>query len=126
VCNPLSTAAGSATLKYVLENDLQGNAKRMGEHMQKRLAPVVDDTDWIAELRGRGLMQAIETVHPGGIEPDAAASARLLDECKSRGLLVGKGGLYGNVIRMAPMLTISEAEMDEGIDALIASIKAMS
>ena len=124
--NPLSTAAGSATLKYVLENDLQGNAKRMGERLHARLAPVIDETDWIAELRGRGLMQAIETVHPGGIEPDAAASARLLDECKSRGLLVGKGGLYGNVIRMAPMLTITETELDEGIDALIASIQAMS
>ena len=124
--NPLSTAAGSATLKYVLDNDLQANAKARGEQIQARLAPVVDETDWIVELRGRGLMQAVETVHPGGIEPDAAASGRLLDECKSRGLLVGKGGLYGNVIRMAPMLTITEAETDDGIDALIASIQAMS
>ncbi len=124
--NPLSTAAGRATLRYVLEHDLQGNAKARGQRLTERLAPVVDETPWIAELRGRGLMQAIEMVHPGGIEPDAAITARLLDAAKDRGLLVGKGGLYGNVIRLAPMLAITEAELDEGIDALIAAIRAVT
>jgi 4-aminobutyrate aminotransferase len=123
--NPLSTAAGRATLRYVLEHDLQGNAKAMGTRLTERLAPVVAETPWIAELRGRGLMQAIEMVHPGGIEPDAAISGRLLDAAKDRGLLVGKGGLYGNVIRLAPMLAITESELDEGIDALIAAIRAV-
>ena len=124
--NPLSTAAGRATLKYVLEHDLQGNAKKMGTRLTERLQPVVDATDWIAELRGRGLMQAIEMVHPGGIEPDSAITARLLDAAKDQGLLVGKGGLYGNVIRMAPMLAINEEELDEGIDALIAAINSLN
>ncbi len=123
--NPLSTAAGRATLRYVLEHDLQGNAKAMGRRLTERLAPVVDETPWIVELRGRGLMQAIEMVHPGGIEPDAAISGRLLDAAKDRGLLVGKGGLYGNVIRLAPMLAITEAELDEGIDAMIGAIRAV-
>ncbi len=124
--NPLSTAAGRATLKYVQDHDLQGNAKTMGAHLSERLTPVVDATDWIAELRGRGLMQAIEMVQPGGIEPDPAIASRLLDACKERGLLVGKGGLYGNVIRLAPMLAINEQELDEGIDALIGAIHATS
>jgi 4-aminobutyrate aminotransferase len=123
--NPLSAAAGRATLKYVLENDLQANAKAMGERLTARLGPVIEQTDWIAELRGRGLMQAIEIVHPGGVEPDSPTTSRLLDAAKDRGLLVGKGGLYGNVIRMAPMLAITEAEMDEGIDALIGAIGAI-
>ncbi len=123
--NPLSTAAGRATLRYVLEHDLQSNAKAMGQRLTERLAPVVEQTPWIAELRGRGLMQAIEMVHPGGIEPDAAISGRLLDAAKDRGLLVGKGGLYGNVIRLAPMLTITEPELDEGIDAMIDAIAAV-
>ncbi len=123
--NPLSTAAGRATLRYVLEHDLQGNAKAMGERLTERLAPVVDDTPWIAELRGRGLMQALEMVHPGGVEPDGAITARLLDAAKDRGLLVGKGGLYGNVIRLAPMLAITEDELDEGIDALIEAIGSL-
>ncbi len=122
--NPLSTAAGRATLKYVLKHDVQGNALKMGKRLTERLAPVVEETDWIAELRGKGLMQAIEMVHPDGIEPDSAITARLLDAGKERGLLLGKGGLYGNVIRMTPMLTITQDELDEGIDALIAAIKA--
>jgi 4-aminobutyrate aminotransferase len=123
--NPLSTAAGRATLAYVQKHDLQGNAKKMGQRLTERLAPVVAATDWIAELRGRGLMQAIEMVQPGSTEPDAGITARLLDACKDRGLLVGKGGLYGNVIRMAPMLAITEQELDEGIDALIGAIAAI-
>lgn len=123
--NPLSVAAGRATLKYVLDNDLQGNALVRGEQMTTRLDPVCAATDWIAERRGKGLMHAIETCHPGGIEPHPAAAAALLEECKNRGLLVGKGGLYGNVIRIAPMLNVTEAEMDEGCDILIDAIDAV-
>ncbi len=124
--NPLSTAAGRATLRYVRDNDLQGNAKAMGARMAERLGPVVEATPWIAELRGRGLMQAIEMVHPGGLEPDTAITAALLDACKERGLLVGKGGLYGNVIRLTPMLNITEPELDEGLDALVDAIASLT
>jgi len=124
--NPLSTAAGRATLKYVLEHDLQANALKMGQRFRERVTPVVEETDWIAEVRGKGLMQAIEMVHPGGIEPNAGAAARLLDAAKERGLLLGKGGMYGNVIRMAPMLAITEEEMDQGIDALIDAIRSLA
>jgi len=123
--NPLSSAAGLATLKYVKDADLQGNAKARGQQMQDRLAPVVEETDWIAELRGRGLMQAIETVHPDSIEPNVKAARMLLEQTKERGLLIGKGGLYGNVLRLTPMLNITEQEMDDGLDALIAAIRAV-
>ena len=120
--NPLSTAAGLATLKYVLENDLQGNALRMGKRLSDAMRPVVDRTPWIVELRGKGLMQAIEIVEPGSIGPDAGRAAALLEGCKRRGLLVGKGGLYGNAIRITPMLDVTEAEIDEGIAAILETI----
>jgi 4-aminobutyrate aminotransferase len=123
--NPLSAVAGSATLRYVLENNLQANALAMGHRLSERLGPVVDKTEWIAELRGRGLMQAIEMVHPGGIEPDPAVTTRLLDAARDRKLLLGKGGLYSNVIRMAPMLSIDAADLDVGIDALIDAIESI-
>lgn len=123
--NPLSTAAGIATLDYVLDNDLQGNAMRMGKRLTDALQPIVDRTTWIAELRGKGLMQAIETVQPGGIEPDTTRAAELLEGCKDRGLLIGKGGLYGNVIRITPMLDVSEEEIDEGVAAIAATVEAM-
>jgi 4-aminobutyrate aminotransferase len=120
--NPLSAAGGLATLRYVLDHDLQANAKAMGQTMQAGLAPVVERTEWIAELRGRGLMQAVETVHPGGTQPDAARAGRLLEACRRRGLLVGKGGLYGNVVRLTPMLNVSHDEMAEGLDAIVGAI----
>ena len=63
-------------------------------------------------------MQAIETVAPGGLEPSPFHANAMLEETKARGLLVGKGGLYGNVVRMTPMLNVTEEEMDEGLDVL--------
>lgn len=122
--NPLSAAGGLATLRYVIRNDLQGNARRMGQRLTEGLAPVVDATPWIAELRGRGLMQAIETVQPGSIQPDASRAGEVLEHARANGLLVGKGGLYGNSIRIAPMLNVTEAEIDEGVGALVEAIKA--
>ena len=123
--NPLAAAAGRATLRYVLEHDLQGNAKAMGDRLMARLQNSARGVEWIGEVRGRGLMLAIETVQEGGLHPNPAKAVAITDGCKERGLLVGKGGLYGNVVRMAPMLNISEAEVDEVaaiLDATIASL----
>ena len=123
--NPLSVAAGRATLNYVKTHNLQANAAERGVQMTDRLTPVCSATPWIAELRGKGLMQAIETVHPGGIEPNQDAAGALLEGCKDRGLLVGRGGLYSNVLRLTPMLNVTEAEMDEGLDILVATIESI-
>jgi 4-aminobutyrate aminotransferase len=124
--NPLSAAAGSATLNYVLDNDLQGNAKAMGQRFHEAMQPIVDDTPWIAELRGRGLMWAFEICQPGGSEPDPAKTVEFLEACKRHGLLVGKGGLYGNVIRLAPMLDVTAEDLDAGIDAIRSTIVDLS
>ncbi len=121
--NPLSTAAGLATLNYVRENDLQGNALRMGKRLADALGPVAEQTPWIVELRGKGLMQAIEIVEPGTIQPDASRAGDLLEGCKRRGLLVGKGGLYGNALRITPMLDVTEEEIDEGVTAILETIE---
>ena len=116
--NPLSAAGGMATIDYVLENDLQANAKVMGERFRAGLDAIAADSPWMAEVRGRGLMQAFETVQPDSTEPSPERATRMLEETKSRGLLVGKGGLYGNVIRMAPMLNATAEEIDAGVDVL--------
>jgi 4-aminobutyrate aminotransferase len=120
--NPLSAAAGRATLQYVLDHDLQGNAKQMGARFAAAMQPVADATSWIAEMRGRGLMWAFEICEPGSIEPDKTRTAEFHEACRRHGLLVGKGGLYGNVIRLAPMLNVTEDELDIGIGALNAAI----
>jgi 4-aminobutyrate aminotransferase len=124
--NPLSAAAGIATLKYCQEHDTQANAKAMGERFHARMQPVADATPWIAELRGKGLMWAFEVCAPGSLEPDKSRTMTFHEACKAHGLLVGKGGLYGNVLRLSPMLNVTEAELDEGIGALTAAIADVS
>ncbi len=119
--NPLSSAGGLATINYVLENDLQANAKVMGDRLRAGLEAIAVDSPWIAEVRGKGLMQAFETTVPGSIDPSSQHAIDMLEATKRAGLLVGKGGLYGNVIRLAPMLNVTEDEIDEGLAALQAA-----
>ena len=124
--NPLSVAAGRATLKFVEDHDLQSNAAVRGQQMTEMLAGACDTTDWVGELRGKGLMQAIECVQPGSVEPNAAAATQLIEVCKDHGLLVGKGGLYGNVIRLTPMLNVSEEEMSEGCEIIVSALNSVT
>ena len=124
--NPLSVAAGRATLKFVKDHDLQSNAAARGRQMNEMLAGACDATDWVGELRGKGLMQAIECVQPGSVEPNVTAATQLIEVCKDQGLLVGKGGLYGNVIRLTPMLNVSEEEMSEGCEIIISALNSVT
>jgi 4-aminobutyrate aminotransferase len=123
--NPLSMAAGRATLRHVVDNDLQSNALVMGDRLRGGLDSLAADNPWIAEARGKGLMQALEMVQPGTLEPDGVRTTALLEACKANGLLIGKGGLYGNVVRIAPMLNVSADEIDEGLAAIEAAITAI-
>jgi 4-aminobutyrate aminotransferase len=120
--NPLSAAGGLATLDYVVDNDLQANAKAMGERFRDGFGPIVDETPWIAELRGRGLMWAFEMTGTDSLQPDPVRTSAVLEAAKEHKLLVGKGGLYGNVIRLAPMLDVTADEVDEGIAALRSAV----
>lgn len=124
--NPLVSAGALANLKYLVANDLQGNALKQGSRLYEALLPVTDETPWIFEFRGKGLMLAIETAEPGSGDPDTARAGRLLEECKKRGLLIGKGGLYGNVLRIAPPLTVTEDEIDTASAIITSAISAIS
>jgi 4-aminobutyrate aminotransferase len=123
--NPISTAAGNAVLDYVLDHDLQANAQHVGGLLLRGLRDAVARTPIVAEVRGRGLMIGIEFVRPGTSEPDAATTVRVFDQCRRGGLLVGKGGLYNNVLRMGPPLTLTEEEAREGLDILVAAIETV-
>jgi 4-aminobutyrate aminotransferase len=123
--NPLSTAAGLAVLDYLQEHDLQRNAARTGEILLAGLREAAGRHPIVGDVRGRGLMLAVELVEPGTTRPNAYATGRVFEECKSRGLLAGKGGLYGNVIRMGPPLTLTEAEAREALAILVDAIAAV-
>jgi 4-aminobutyrate aminotransferase len=124
--NPLSTAAANATLDYVLSHDLQSNAAALGQIIIPGLREAAAASPIAGPVRGKGLMFALDLIDPGTGQASAPLAARLLEETRERGLLVGKGGLYGNTLRMAPPLTLSEAEAREGLAILTDALRAVS
>jgi 4-aminobutyrate aminotransferase len=80
----------------------------------------------VGEVRGKGLMFAIDLVDPDTGAPSPALAARMLEETRERGLLIGKGGLYGHALRMAPPLNVTEADAKEGLGVLIDALHAVS
>ncbi|GAA0614858.1 aminotransferase class III-fold pyridoxal phosphate-dependent enzyme [Kribbella sandramycini] len=116
--NPISTSAAKATIDYLLDNDLQANAAKRGAQLADGLRGIAEEFPELGDVRGKGLMLATEIIKPGDNSPDAASTAKLQQEAKNRGLLIGKGGLYGNVLRMAPPMTLTEEETTEALEIL--------
>jgi 4-aminobutyrate aminotransferase len=121
--NPLATAGALANLEYLLAEDLQGNALRMGRQLREGLEAIAGRSPLIAEVRGKGLMVGVELVEPGGLEPNPRAAAAVLENSREEGLLLGKGGLYGNVLRIAPPLSLTREELEEGLAILAAVVE---
>jgi 4-aminobutyrate aminotransferase len=120
--NPLATTAASATLEYVLAHDLQANAAKVGTRLIEGLRGLAAQHPVIGDVRGKGLMMAVEFVEPGTRTPNPSAAVRVHEETRRGGLLVGKGGLHSNALRIAPPLTLTEQEADEGLEILSAAI----
>ena len=120
--NPVATAAASAVVEYVLSHDLQANAGRQGERVLTGLRQLQEKYDGVGDVRGKGLMIGVELVEPGSDKPSPRAAAAVLEQCRKDGLLVGKGGLYGNVIRVAPPMTLTDDETAEGLHVLTEAI----
>ncbi len=117
--NPMSCAAANATLGVIEDERLADNAEKQGaklmdglKKLQKKYAKVVGD------VRGKGLMIGVEFVVDelhGDRTPNAPICNKVFEETKKRGLLVGKGGMFGNVFRVAPPLSVTSDEIDEGL-----------
>jgi 4-aminobutyrate aminotransferase len=116
--NPLATAGSLANLEYLLSHDLQANALDRGRQLMTGLSRITEGVAAVGDLRGKGLMVAIEMVTPGTITPDPLAASAVLEGCRRRGVLVGRGGLSGHVLRIAPPLSVTEAEVDAALGAL--------
>lgn len=121
--NPMATSAALATLEVLLEEDLQSNAYKVGNQLKNGLEYLAEEMEEITEVRGKGLMIGVELSDPATGRPDPALTADIMEEAKAEGLLIGKGGLYGNVLRIAPPLSLTEAECDEGLAMLETSIR---
>ncbi|MFE9401130.1 aspartate aminotransferase family protein [Streptomyces sp. NPDC006530] len=113
--SPVTMAAGLANLGYLLEHDLQGNARRVGGLLIERLRAIGAQLPLVREVRGRGLMAGIELVEPGTDRANPEAAAAVLEAAREGGLLLGKGGGHDtSVLRIAPPLTLTVAEAEEG------------
>ena len=117
--HPLICAAGVASLDIVEGEDVPAKARRIGAQMLERLQALMQRYDMIGDIRGRGQLTGIELVRDRQTkEPAPEAANQILERARDNGLLIGKGGLYGNVIRMAPPMNITKADVDEGIRLL--------
>ncbi len=117
--NPVSTAASLATLAVMEKEAHPQHTAAVGAHLRQGLDRLYEKYPVIGDVRGMGLMQGIELVADRqSKEPAAAAVSFLFEETKKLGLLIGKGGLYGNVIRISPPLTATREHVDEALEKL--------
>jgi 4-aminobutyrate aminotransferase len=119
--NPVSMAAALATIEVMEEENLAANAYEMGKYLRDGLEDLGEKYPSIGDVRGMGLMQACEFIKEDKV-PDGALVGKLFEEMKKQGVLIGKGGLYGNVVRISPPLTVTKSEVDDFIKAMDESL----
>jgi 4-aminobutyrate aminotransferase len=123
--NPVTATAAKAVIDYIEEQKLMDNCTVTGSYLRSRLEELKDKHELIGDVRGMGLMQAIELVEDRQTRtPAAAATARLIEATREHGLIVGKGGMYGNVIRVTPPMNIAKTDVDQFIELLDQSLVA--
>ena len=115
--NPVTSAAALATIRVVEEENLVENARVMGRRLREGLEGLKQKYPVIGDVRGMGLMQGLELVGENK-RPDGAAVRRFFEQTKANGLLIGKGGLMGNVIRITPPLNVAKDQIDRALKAL--------
>ncbi|HLW81135.1 MAG TPA: aspartate aminotransferase family protein [Candidatus Acidoferrales bacterium] len=121
--NPVTSVAARAVIEVIEEENLRENTYVVGGYFRKRLEELKEKHKLIGDVRGMGMMQALELVKDRKTkEPAPEAASQLLERARDNGLLIGKGGLYNNVIRMAPPMNIAKADVDEGIRLLDKSL----
>jgi acetylornithine/succinyldiaminopimelate/putrescine aminotransferase len=106
--NPLASAGGYAALKFIIENNVPGNARDVGQHLLARLESLRPRFDFIVEVRGRGLLVAVQF--------DSDIAERIVMACLESGLLLNR--VKPNALRFMPPLIVNQEEVDEAVDTL--------
>lgn len=115
--NPITATAALAVIEYIERNQLVQNAKEVGGYFRSKLEELKEKYPVIGDVRGMGLMQALELIQPDK-SPNPGAVLEIFERTRDLGLLIGKGGLWSNVIRLGPPLTCSKADVDEAVKML--------
>ncbi len=117
--NPIATTVALANLDYLRDEGLQANAQRVGKLLLEGLDDLRGRHEMVGDVRGKGLMVGVELVaDKASRTPDPAAAAAVMEACRRRGVLVGKGGMHGSVLRISPPLTLTEDEARHAVSVL--------
>jgi len=123
--NPVTTTQAKAVLDFIEEQNLMSNCAETGGYLRAGLEELQRKYELIGDVRGMGLLQALELVEDRKSKvPAAAATARLMETARDNGLLIGKGGSFGNVIRMSPPMNIGKSDVDQCLALLDKSLAA--
>lgn len=111
--NPVCSAGGRAVLQAIDQDGIQANAHKVGAHLTEQLKQMQSKHDIIGDVRGKGLMLGVEMVRDRTTkEPAGSETAQVMERLRQLGVLIGKGGLYGNVFRIKPPMCLSIADAD--------------
>ena len=125
--NPVTAVAARATIEVIEEEKLLENADSVGGYFRQKLDELKEKHALIGDVRGMGLMQGLELVKDRKTkEPAPEATNQFMERCRSNGLLIGKGGLYGNVIRLSPPLNIRRSDVDEAVGLMDKSLSEVA
>lgn len=126
--NPVVTTAAKAVIDYIEERNILRNTEEVGAYLRGKLLDLKDKYPLIGDVRGMGLLWGMELVEDRRSKaPAAAATLAMLEAARDNRILVGRGGLYGNVLRCSPPMNISRADVDEfalRLDAAFAQVEA--
>ena len=123
--NPVSMAAATGVIQVIEEQSLLENCRVVGAYLGDRFAALKQKHPIVGDARGKGMMQALELVKDRKTkEPNGAAVLTVFEEAKKRGVLLGRGGVWGNVIRTGLMLNAGRDQVDELVDAIDAGLTA--
>src|SRR5579862_9391809 len=121
--NPVSCAAALANIEFMQKENLPAKSAEIGSYAMSRLRDLQKSHPIIGEVRGLGLMIGVELVKDENLTPAAAEAEMLRENLFKNGILVGLGGVYGNVIRFQPPLVITRQQIDRAIDAFAVALQ---
>ena len=124
--NPVQATYGLAVLDIIDAEGIQANAAKVGGRLKAGLQTLAERHKLIGDVRGMGLMLGVELVRDRTTkEPANTETARIFEECRKKGLLIGKGGFYGNVLRIKPPMCLTEADADFVVGCLDEALSEM-